>query len=88
MAQASQDHPERPGPPRDWAELIGRWPSPKDLAADLALPRVTIRMWKSRNTIPSENFCAVVEAAQYRGFHEITYRVMCEIAERMASRRR
>lgn len=87
MGQTAENAPRRPPAPEDWRELIDRWPTIIEMAQDIGMSVDNLRVYKSRNSIRAEWFCAIVEAAKSRGYTEITYKGVCEIAERLARKR-
>lgn len=61
-------------------DIIDRWPSPQDLAADLDLPAKNVRRWVDIGSIPSEWFVAVEKAARNRGFRDINIKALAAAA--------
>jgi hypothetical protein len=52
--------------------IIERWGTPAKFASDIKVSADLVRVWKSRNSIPSEYFADVAAAAKTRKFSEIT----------------
>ncbi len=48
-------------------DVIGRWPSPDALAAEIGAKPETVRKWRQRNSIPAEWWTRMIEAARERG---------------------
>lgn len=61
-------------------EIIDLWPTRGEVGADVfrfrrnkRRRRPNVRVWFARDSIPTWWFDAVVEAAQHRGFPDVTY---------------
>lgn len=50
-----------------WVNIIDRWPSIRDLAADLNVGEDAVRKWRQRNNIPAEYWSDMSKAAGKRG---------------------
>ena len=66
--------------PREFAEVIGLWPSVDELATDLDRKPNTVQQWKSRNRIPADEWHGLVRAAQRRGIKGVSADVLAQIA--------
>jgi len=64
-------------------EIIQRWPDPatSTLARDLGCKNTTVSKWRVRDSIPSEFWLSLVNAAQERGV-QVTLRELAEIRQR------
>ena len=47
-------------------DIIGLWPSPDALAAELGAKADTVRKWRQRDSIPAEWWMPLIEAAKAR----------------------
>lgn len=66
------------------ADLINRWPSLTDFAADLSIEYGTAKAMRRRSSIPSEYWLTAVRAAEGRGI-DVTLEALAEaVAERAA----
>lgn len=63
-----------------FSDIITRWDTLQDLAADLCLPVKNVRRWQDIGSIPAEWFVAVEAAAKARGFAAVTTRTLSEAA--------
>lgn len=73
---------------RDLVLLWGPWPDAYGLmAADLGCDTHVTRDWARRNSFPAEWIDPIVNAAQKRGFHEITHAFMAKLAVMLADQR-
>ncbi len=69
----------------DFRSVIDRWPKPSiaQFAEDVGIHYVTAQVMRHRNSIGPDHWPAVVDAAQRRGFSEITLELLCRLrAER------
>lgn len=69
----------------DFRSVIDRWPKPSiaQFAEDVGVHYVTAQLMRHRNSISPDHWPAVVEAAQLRGFDEITLDLLLRLrAER------
>ena len=64
----------------DFRDVIALWPRTAELAADLNEKYETVRKWKTRNSIPSDQWHAVVNAASIRGLN-VTTDLLAQIAK-------
>lgn len=62
-------------------EIIGLWPSPDVLAAEIGAKPETVRKWRQRDSIPAEWWVAIIEAAKARG-NELTTDNLASLAAR------
>lgn len=69
---------KRSGP--TFSTIIARWPTTKAYADEIGVAHVTARSWKRRNSIPAPYWAGTVDAAQKRGYQEVTLRVLAELA--------
>jgi hypothetical protein len=65
---------------KSFSEIIDRWPSVAEFAADLGVPANHARTMKARNSIPAERWIAVTQAAQTRGIDGITLESLAMLA--------
>jgi len=66
------------------ADLINRWPSLSDFAADLAIEYGTAKAMRRRSSIPSEYWLVAVRAAEKREI-DVTLEALAKaVAERAA----
>jgi hypothetical protein len=65
---------------RTFAEVIARWGSITQFAADIGAEYPTAAAWSQRNSIPPPWWPDVVRAAQVRGFTDITVAALATIA--------
>ena len=64
-----------------FADIISLWPSPRDLADDLANTSViTVRSWRRRG-IPADRFPEIVSAARARGYRGVSLARLHEMAQ-------
>lgn len=56
-----------------FADAIGKWPTPQDLADDMGVPITTAQSWLYRDSIPNTRWAKLIEAARGRGIRGITY---------------
>lgn len=63
-----------------FSDIITRWDTLQDLAADLGLPVKNVRRWQDIGSIPAEWFVAVDAAAKRRGFKGISVVALSRIA--------
>ena len=63
-------------------EIMSLWGTVARLAADLNVPKGTVRVWKHRRSIPHHQWARLVEMADRRGYAGVTHRCLCEIAAR------
>lgn len=67
------------------AEILGLWPSLSDVADDVGARVVAVRKWRARNSIPSEYWLPLVQAAAKRGIRGVTLMLLAQIAARASS---
>lgn len=65
-----------------FTSIIGRWPTAAEFGRDLQITDVRARAWKNRNSIPGHFWAVVEEAAQERGFSDVTVELMADIGRR------
>lgn len=68
-----------------FSEIISLWASHDELAQDLSkagvtIKRVLIASWKHRDNIPAGYWPPLVEAATKRGFQDVNYELLANIA--------
>ncbi len=63
-----------------WSEIIGRWPTAEEFAADVGVKGVTARQWRLRNSVPVAYWPAIIEAADKRGFTDINRDLLFDLA--------
>jgi hypothetical protein len=61
--------------------VVDLWPSPDAMAADLGVKVETVRKWRQRDSIPAENWLAIVQIANRNG-HRITVNDLAVLAAR------
>lgn len=66
---------------QSFSDIIGRWPSIRAYADDIGVRYVTAQVMKHRDRIASDHWKAVVAAARKRGFKDITYDLLVDIAD-------
>lgn len=49
-----------------YRDVIDSWPSISDLASDIGEKPVTVRKWRTRNSIPADKWEALLKAAKKR----------------------
>ena len=54
------------------ADLAARWPTFAAFADDVGVEWATAHQWRLRNRIPPAHWVAVINAAQARGFDDVT----------------
>lgn len=59
-----------------FAEIIGLWKSLRQFADDIDVPYVTAQMMHFRDSINPEHWDRVVEAAEKRGFDQVTLELL------------
>lgn len=64
---------------KTFADIIHCWPSTAEFARDVCVSPNMAYAWRRRG-IPGNHFLAVVEAAQRRGFTNITHELLCRLA--------
>jgi len=62
-------------------QIIELWPSIGSVCADLDEKFSTVKQWKYRNSIPSDRWVKIVEAARERDI-ALTYTMLAEAASR------
>ncbi len=62
-------------------EIIDLWPTPsiRSFADDLGLKYSTAQVMRYRNSIASDHWTAVVEAAKRRGFKDVTMELLAHL---------
>lgn len=68
-----------------FSQIIDLWPSLRELWRDMEghhpdMAYETVRAWRTRNSIKSKYFDALVAAAKRRGFDGVTYEVLSHAA--------
>ena len=66
-------------------EVIDLWATPAEMASDIGEKPGTVRQWRFRDKIPAEKWLPVAAAAQKKGFPQITFEALDEIAARYRS---
>lgn len=61
-------------------DIIAKWPSLPDFAADLSVQYGTAKQWKRRSSIPDNYWLHVVGAAQARGLMGVTLEALAVAA--------
>lgn len=74
----------------DFRSVIDRWPKPSisQFADDVGIHYVTAQVMRHRNSISPDHWPAVVDAAQRRGFREITLDLLCRLRAERSKRLR
>ena len=67
---------------KNFGEIISRWESAEVFASDVGVQGVVARQWRRRNNIPAQHWRAVINAAQGRGFSDITGDLLTDLASR------
>lgn len=65
-------------------DVMDRWESAEALAEELGQKGVTVRQWRNRGGIPPRYWLALLEAAERRGFSDITPELLTRIHARPA----
>lgn len=65
-----------------FSAIICQWDSPADFAADIGVASGHAAVMKSRNKIPDRYWKKTVEAAQRRGYRDITLELLADLAQR------
>ena len=55
-----------------YSDIIARWSTMRDLAADCGVSYSAVASWKARNDIPTQHWAAVVASAKKREVPGIT----------------
>jgi len=63
-------------------DIFKAWPSLAEFARDLGVPYQTAAAWKSRGSVSSEYWLAIVNAARRRGHFEITTDLLARLHAR------
>lgn len=71
--------------PQTFADVIKKWPSNADLAADTGVKEVTARAWRKRG-IPAEYWTDVLAAAVRRNIEGVTCELLARLAASKANR--
>lgn len=71
--------------PSDVNTLLDLWPSRLELARDLGVPSVTVRMWAWRGSIPAEHDVAIVNSARMRNL-PVTFELLALLRARRSDR--
>lgn len=79
--------------PLQFSEIIDLWPSRRALWRDLKesypdLAYDTVKSWRSRNSISSEYFDAIVLAAKANGYKGVTHEALCHAAAKPVQARK
>lgn len=77
-------------PPASFREVLRLWPSLRAARQDIGSlapggELAQVYSWHARDKIPEPWFDRVLEAAQRRGFDEVTYRLLSDIARGRAA---
>lgn len=64
------------------ADIIDLWPSAVVFADDVGVSPVRARAWKQRDSIPGSFWRRVVDAAEGRGYGEVTLELLARLAAR------
>lgn len=64
------------------SDIFRAWPSLAEFTRDVGVPYQTASAWKSRGSISSEHWLAVVHAARRRGHPEITADLLARLHAR------
>lgn len=65
-------------------DIISMWPTAKAFGTDVGVSGLVARQWRRRNSIPSSHWRAVVDAAQKRGFTDVTEAALTDLAAKEA----
>ena len=68
-----------------FTEIIDRWPSLQEFAADIGVKYVTAQVMRHRNSIDSKHWKALVSGAEKRLFSDVTLDRLAEISAHKAS---
>ncbi len=60
-------------------DVIDKWPSLRDFAADIGVQYVTAQVMRWRGSINADHWDAVVQAAKQRGFDGITIELLAKL---------
>lgn len=60
------------------SDIINRWPSLSDFAADLGVPYGTAKAMRRRSSIPPGHWARVVSQAALRDLHGVTLQALAE----------
>lgn len=55
-----------------FSDVIAKWPSYKEFAADMGVPVTTAQTWCYRDTIPNRRWKRLMSAAKGRGIKGVT----------------
>ncbi len=69
-------------------DVIDRWPELKDFASDLGVKYVNAQVMRHRNSIPSDYWESVVQAAHARKIPGISYEILARLRAKKPLRRR
>lgn len=70
-----------------FTDVINRWETVADFAADLCIPYQTGAAWRQRNSIPAQRWGSVVSAAAKRGFFDVTVELLASISASVPRKR-
>lgn len=63
-------------------DVITRWRSAEELADDIGETGLLVRAWKARDNIPPPHWPKIAQAAEKRGFKDITIPFLADLAMR------
>ncbi|MCC6486430.1 MAG: hypothetical protein IT364_02940 [Candidatus Hydrogenedentes bacterium] len=66
-------------------EICEMWGDDRALAEDVGQSLFAVQKWRIRNKIPAHQWRGLVDAAQRRGFSQITLELLARVAEQRAS---
>ena len=69
---------------RTFSDVIGLWPTSRDLANALGVEPEAVRNWKARNSIPPEYWVELVDAADRAGIEGIDADHLAGLASKAA----
>ena len=67
--------------PMSTREILARWPSINELAADIGAPHTRVRKWIERDSVPPEHWNALVRAGKKRRLG-VSLQALADAAER------
>ena len=65
-----------------FTDIIDLWPSTAVLAEDLGEKPARVRKWRQRNSIPSSEWVAIIDAAKRRKLRGVTAEKLTQLASR------
>ena len=66
---------------QSFRDIIALWDLPSELAEEIGAKANTVSKWAQRDFVPPEWWTAVGDAAQRRGFEDVTAARMAKLAE-------